>query len=157
MGSRLFRTVRNKHSLAYSIWASAELAVDFAKIYVAAEVDAARIEKAVSLCGREVRKLVDKPVSRRELDDVKNMRINGALLLGEGSEVQQRLLEYSVGTLGRVETTAQEIAGYESVTAEEVQSLASEIFRPENCSLALILPKDCKASPEKLREVLVNG
>ena len=157
MGSRLFRTVRNKHSLAYSIWAGAELAVDFAKIYVAAEVDAARIEKAVSLCGREIRKLADKPVSRRELDDVKNMRINGALLLGEGSEVQQRLLEYSVGTLGRVETTAQEIAGYESVTAEEVQSLASEIFRPENCSLALILPKDCKASPEKLREALING
>ena len=137
MGSCLFRTVREKHS--------------------AAEVDAVRIEKAVSLCGREIRKLADKPVSRRELDDIKNMRINGALLLGEGSEVQQRLLEYSVGTLGRVETTAQEIAGYESVTAEEVQSLASEIFRPENCSLALILPKDCKASPEKLREALVNG
>ena len=41
--------------------------------------------------------------------------------------------------------------------AADIQSLAAEIFRPENCSLALILPKDCKASPEKLREALVNG
>jgi predicted Zn-dependent peptidase len=157
MGSRLFRAVRDKHSLAYSIGARGGLAVDFAKISIGAEVDAARIEKAVSLCGREIRKLADKPVGRRELDDVKNKFINCALLVGEDSEVQQELLESSVGTLGRVETTAQEIAGYESVMAEEVQSLASEIFRPENCSLALILPKDCKASPEKLREALLNG
>ena len=85
------------------------------------------------------------------------MRINATLLFGEDSEVQQRLLEYSVGTLGRVETTAQEIANYEAMTADEIQTIASEIFRSENCSLALTLPRDCKASPEKLREALLNG
>lgn len=44
-----------------------------------------------------------------------------------------------------------------SVTAIEIQSLASDIFRPVNYSLALILPKDSKALPETLREALVNG
>ena len=44
-----------------------------------------------------------------------------------------------------------------SISAAELQALAAEIFRPENCSLALSLSKGCKASPEKLREALVNG
>ena len=157
MGSRLYRTVREKHGLAYSIWSYSSSEVDSGMIYVKAEVNAAHVEKALSLCGREIRKLTEKPVARRELDEFKNMRINDALLLGESSEVQQILLEHFLGTFGRVETTAQDIANYKSVTAEEIQFLAAEIFRPENCSLALILPHDCKATPEKLREALVNG
>ena len=156
MGSRLFKAVREKHGLAYSIYSYAAINVDSSVIYISAEVDAARVEKAMALCGRELRKRVEEPVGRRELDDVKNMRINAALLLGEDSTQQRILLEHALRTCGRVTTTAEDIASYKSVTAEEIQSLAAAVFCPENCSLALILPNDCKASPEKLRETLFN-
>ena len=157
MGSRLFKAVRERHGLAYSISSFAGIGVDTTDLSITAEVNAARVEKATALCGGELRKLVEKPVGRREFSDVKNMRINNALLLGEDSSLQRILLEHSLRAFGRVETTAEEIANYKSVTPGEIQSLASEFFRPENCTLAMILPHDCKASPEKLREALFNG
>ena len=39
-----------------------------------------------------------------------------------------------------------------AVTAEKIKAVADTIFRPENCNLALVLPNDSKADPEKLRE-----
>ena len=48
-------------------------------------------------------------------------------------------------------------ARFAAVSREEIRAAAEAILRPENGSLALILPNDCKADPEQLREALFNG
>ena len=50
--------------------------------------------------------------------------------------------------LGFVETPDEVVARISAVTAEDVRSLAAELFRPEAMSLALVLPRGAPDSPE---------
>lgn len=72
-------------------------------------------------------------------------------------ESEYDVLDMCLKVFKKIVPPEEEEARIRSISAAELQSLAAEIFRPENCSLALSLPKDCKASPEKLREALFNG
>ncbi len=156
LGSRLFQAVRRKRGLAYSIDSYILMYSDVTVFKVNAEVDVNNLAKVIILCGRELRKMVETPVSNRELKHAKNCLINGELLDGEDSYSRMRLLGHFLRRYGSVITTAEMIKIYESVTAQEIQQFAAEIFRPENCSLAMLLPNDCQVSPEKLRELLGN-
>lgn len=142
---------------AYSIHSCPGLSSDANTFHVRAEVDAANLEKAVGLCGRELRAMAAADVGRRELADKKTEFENALLLVGETSQSQRNNLEASLATWGAVVAPETHAARYRAVAAEEIRTLAAELFRPENCTLGLILPHDCKADPEKLREALFNG
>lgn len=155
--SRLFREIRERRGLAYSIYAHAAGHSDAGSFHVRAAVDPARLGKAIALCGRELRRMAERPVSARELADAKTLTSNALLLVGETSGDQRDILDGAVATLGRVEAPEERAARFRAVTREEIRAVASDIFRPDNCTLGLILPNDCKADPEKLREVVFNG
>ncbi len=157
MSSRLFRTVCDRHGLAYAIHALPIRNSDAGGFHVRASVDPARVEKALALCGRELRKIAEKPVGIRELADAKSLVANAMLLVGEHSGEQRVILDRSLTTLGVVEAPEEVAARFAAVSREEIRAAAEAILRPENGSLALILPNDCKADPEQLREALFNG
>lgn len=156
VGSRLFRRIRDRHGLAYSIHSCPGLSSDANTFHVRAEVDAANLEKALVLCGRELRAMATASVGRRELADKKTEFENSLLLVGETSQSQRNNLESSLATWGTVVALETHAARYRAVASEEIRTLAAELFRPKNCTLGLILPHDCKADPEKLREALFN-
>ena len=157
MDSRLFRRIRDRNGMAYSIHAAAHHYKGTGMFYVKAGLDPTRVEKAVALVGRELRALADRPVSNRELADTKGLLTGWNMFFGETSEEQRLVLQGSLRNRGFVMPPEQWVKGLRSITREQIQNLAADIIRPETCTLALILPNDCKADPEKLREALFNG
>ena len=92
-----------------------------------------------------------------ELEDAKASLSRRILLAGETSFEQMVRIEDMIHGIGFVETPEQAVAKLKAVTKEDIRSLAADLFRPENLTLSLVLPNDCKADPEKLREAMVDG
>ena len=156
--SRLFRSVRDRHGLAYSISADFGFYSDHGEFCVSAGVSPESLEKVLSLCGRELKELIRKPVGWEELARRREKFASLSIILNEDSgEVEYSVLDMCLKVYKKIVRPEEEEARIRGITATELQALAAEIFRPENCSLALSLPRGCKASPEKLREALLNG
>ena len=157
ISSRLFRSIRDRHGLAYDIHSYPLPYSDTGAFHVRGGFDSARLEKAIALCGRELRKVAQKPVGKQELSDAKERYASTLLVAGETTFAQASLLEQSIHDFGRVVSPEEEVEQMRAITREDIQALAAEIFRPENMTLALVLPAECKADPEALRRALVAG
>ena len=127
-------------------------------ICVSAGVSPESLEKVLSLCGRELKELIRKPVGWEELARRREKFASLSVILNEdSSEFEYNVLAMCLKVYKKIVRPEEEEVRIRSISAAELQALAAEIFRPENCSLALSLPKGCKASPEQLREALLNG
>lgn len=156
--SRLFRSVRERHGLAYSVGSYSSCHADHGQFCISAGVSPDSLEKALALCGHELKELVRKPVGRQELSLRREKFANLHVILSEvNCEGEYDVLEKCLKVYRKLIRPEDEDASIRSISAPELQDLAAEIFRPENCSLALSLPRNCKASPEKFREALLNG
>ena len=150
--------MRERHGLAYSVGACSNSYEDHGEFVVSAGVSADSLEKALSLCGRELKELIRKPVGRRELASRREKFASLFVLTSEGNcECEYDVLDMCLKVYKKIIRPEKEEERIRSISAAELQAIAAEMFRPENCSLALSLPKGCKASPEKLREALLNG
>ena len=155
--SRLFRSVRERHGLAYSVGAYSSCYEDHGQFCISAGVSPDSLEKALALCGHEIKELAQKPVGRQELALRREKFANLQVILSEDhSEGEYDVLDMSLKVYKKIVPPEEEVESIRSISASDLQNLAAEIFRPENCSLALSLPRNCNASPERLREILLN-
>ncbi len=141
MSSRLNQNIREKYGYCYNIYSFANMLSDTGDVGVYMGTDAGKVERSRKLIGRELEKLVAKPVSARTLSQAKS-QLKGSLMLGLES-MSNRMMR-----LGRIElaferyfTLDEVIASIDAVTAAEVQSLAAELFAPERLSTVAILPE----------------
>ena len=155
--SRLFRKIRERDGLAYHVDAFVRTADDKEEFCVEAEVNPDRIEKAVRQCGRELRELASRPTGRRELGCAKRMLTNMNLLAYETIYDKADYLDYELKSQRKAVVPKERHLDMEPVSGENIRVLAEEVFRPENGSLALMLPNDCPAHPKKLHEILWSG
>lgn len=155
--SRLFRKIRERDGLAYHVEAFVRSADDKEEFCVEAEVNPDRIEKAVRQCGLELHDLASRPTGRRELSCAKRMLTNMNLLAYETVFDKAELLDYELKLQRKATVPKERRLDLGPVSGEDIRVLAEEVFRPENGSLALILPNDCPSSPEKLHEILWEG
>ena len=156
--SKLYQSIRERHRLAYYVGASASGYVDYGEFYVEADVSPKSLEKAMALCGRELMSVVSKPIGIQKLAFMKEKFASLFVIINEPhSESEYDLLERSLKYFKKVPDIEEDEKCIRNISSDELQALAGEIFRPENCSLALRLPRECKVSPEKLRESIFNG
>jgi len=156
--SRLFRSVRERHGLAYSVGAYSNCHEDHGQFCISAGVSPDSLEKALALCGHELKELIRKPVGRQELALRREKFASlHAILSEDNCEGEYDVLDRCLKVYKKIARPEEEEACIRSISASDLQDLAADIFRPENCSLALSLPRKCKVSPEKLREALLNG
>jgi predicted Zn-dependent peptidase len=141
MSSRLSQNIREKYGYCYNIYSFTNMLADTGDFGVYMGTDASKDERSRKLIGRELEKLVQKPVSPRALSQAKN-QLKGSLMLGLES-MSNRMMR-----LGRIElafgryfTLDEVIASIDEVTAEEVQDLAAELFDPARLSTVAILPE----------------
>ena len=155
--SRLFRSVRERHALAYSVGSYSSCHADYGEFCISAAVSPSSLEKTLALCGRELRELVQKSVRRQELTLRREKFASLFVITNEGNcESEYNVLGMSMKVYKKILRPQEEEACIRSISAADLQNLAAEIFRPENCSLALSLPRNCKVSAERLREILFN-
>jgi len=140
MSSRMFLNVREKRGLCYSIHTSADTYFDTGTLSTYAGVPPQRFDEAVTAILEEYRRIAEETVEAKELAKVKEF-LKGKLTLSlEDSENVAHSLGSQELLKKEIKTPAEIKAKIDAVTAEEVQTLARELFIPANVCLTVIGP-----------------
>lgn len=138
MSSRLFQTVREQNGLCYSVYSfvSATQGVGILGIYVATNKNTEH--RAVKLICSECKKFCTKGVSQEELKRSKQQLKAAALMSLENTATRMTNNAKNQFIYGKAITSEEIEQGFDSVTAEQVQKLACEIFDFDNMSLSAV-------------------
>ena len=150
MSSRLFQEVREKKGLAYYIRTSAETNTDSGYLVTQAGVTNLKAEEAIKTILNEYRKIKETKISDEELSRAKE-HVKGNMLLN--LETSDELASFIAGQeilKKEILTPEKVFAEIDKVTAEDVQRVAFDIFKPEKLNLALIGPFKEKEKFEKI-------
>ncbi len=141
MSSRLNQNIREKYGFCYNVYSFMNMHGDAGDFGVYMGTDASKIDRAKKLIFRELDKLVDKPVSQRTLNQAKN-QVKGSIMLGLES-MSNRMMRIGRQELyfERYLSLDEIIAEIDRVCAEDVQQVAEELFRPDQFSTTVLLPK----------------
>ena len=140
MSSRLFQVIREQHGLAYSVQSSTSYFDDTGAVVVSAGLDTKRLERALKLILAEMRKIAKQPPSQLELRRAKDYSI-GQMRLGLESTTNQMMwLGEHLLAYGTIQTPQEVERRITAVTGEDVQKVASELFRDNHLSVAVITP-----------------
>lgn len=140
MSSRLFQEVREKRGLAYSIHTDIDRYIDTGAFVVSAGVVIDRTHEAVKTVLKELRKIKTRKVPKQELDRAREYII-GLTKMGMDRVMTQMLwAAESLLLSGKIMTPAEIIREFQGVTPEDIQRIASAIFRHDQLNLALIGP-----------------
>jgi predicted Zn-dependent peptidase len=142
--SRLFREIREKRGLAYSVGSYNEQYTDSGMVatYVGTRED--NVEEACAVIGAELERLRAEPVSAGELARAKE-NVKGRLVLSSESTAA-RMSRISRATLFGlpIESLDAMLAKVDAVTVEELSELAAELYGAERLSTACIgRDEDC--------------
>lgn len=140
MSSRLFREVRERRGLAYAVHSSYGLLADTGIFTISAGVDRAKLAESIQVCIGELEKLVAAPVPDEELRKAKEHAVGRfRLSLETAHAVGQRHGELLL-TRGEIEEVEDVVAALEAVTAEDVQRVASRVYRAGAMHCAVVGP-----------------
>jgi predicted Zn-dependent peptidase len=134
--SRLFQEVREKRGLAYAVYSYASQYVDTGHVGVYVGTRPDNVGKAMDVIAAELRRVVEDPVDAAELERAKeNVKGRTALSL-ESTLTRMNRLGGSILMDVPLLSLDEIVAALDAVTAEDVQSLAQELFAPERLSAA---------------------
>src|SRR5688572_1798357 len=154
MSSRLFQEIREKRGLVYSVFGYFRPYADVGQGVLSAGTDLDRVEETIEALVGELRKLRDVRVPEEELRRTKDLR-EGRLLMGfEDSRSVAAWIGSQEATYGEIKTPEEVMEKIEAVTADDVQKLSQELFRPDRLNLALIGPYSDPKPFAKLLEAL---
>ena len=156
MSSRLFQTMRERHGFAYSVFSFASLHHETGALQIAAGLDRKRSVKAMAVCGGILARLASTPMPKAEFERARQYAL-GSLRIGLESARSHMSWVGNGLTYNRLQTPAQIIAEIQSVKPEDVQAVAAEFFRPENMTLALVMPREDMPAPEAHRDALAEA
>lgn len=140
MSSRLFKEVRERRGLAYSVGSGTSRYLDTGTMSISMGVTREHMHEAITVTLHELRRLIDQPVEEPELDKARDYAA-GSFRLGLESAMSlgQRAGE-SLLMLGEIEPVDEVVAQLKAVTADDVQRVAARIFRNDNLALSVVGP-----------------
>jgi predicted Zn-dependent peptidase len=136
--SRLFREIREKRGLAYSVGSYIDQFVDDGAVAMYVGTRADNVGEACEIIGRELARLRDDGIEGEELDRAKE-HVKGRIVLGLESTAARmtrcaRSILYDIPLLSLDDL----LARIDAVTAEEVADLARTFYDPAALSAACI-------------------
>ena len=140
MSSRLFKEVRERRGLAYSIGSSVSRYNDVGVLSISAGVSADKVTETTKVIKAELMRLVNEPVGDEELTKARDYTIGNFRL---GLETPMALAQRAgdqllmLGGIEPIESVVEKLRG---VTADDVQRVAKLIFRKGNYSMAVVGP-----------------
>jgi predicted Zn-dependent peptidase len=140
--SRLFEKVREDAGLAYAIYTFTSSYFTSGTLGVYAAVAPENLVRALELCVGELRDLRDNPLDEEELALSREQIKVGVLMALESTSNRMSRLAKSMIYHGRIVPVDEIIAAVDAVTAEDVQSLAQELFRTELCTTVVLGPPE---------------
>jgi len=150
MSSRLFTEVRERRGLAYYVYGFNQGFTDTGTLFSQAGVDINRIDDAVTTIAGEFARIAAEPVGSEELEKARNYA-KGRLVLSLEDPKGMTMFGLRGEVLeNRLREPDEVLAGYDAVTADDIQRVAQDIIREDRLNLALIGPFEDAARFEPL-------
>jgi predicted Zn-dependent peptidase len=139
MSSRLFQSVRERHGLAYSVYSFASHYADAGMFGVYAGCHPKRVQQVLDISREELAAVAAGGLTAAELERGRGQMRGGFVLGLEDTGSRMSRLGKSELVYGELMTVNEVIAAIDSVTLDDVQEIAADLFtRPT--SLAVIGP-----------------
>jgi predicted Zn-dependent peptidase len=138
MSSRLFQNIRERQGLAYAVMSETMSYRDAGLLTVYAGTSGDKVERVVRSVVDEFRRMKQEPVTGEELSRAK-AQLKGSLTLSlesSGARMSNRARQEIY--LGSFQSLEEIFAEIDSVTSDEVQQLAREIFLTDRIALAAL-------------------
>ena len=140
MSSRLFKEVRERRGLAYSVSSSVSRHKDTGTFAVTAGVSPEKLDEAVTVIQQELVKLTEEPVPESELTKAREYTVGSfRLSLETPMALAQRAGEQLL-TMGEIEPIETVVERIESVSAGEILRVAQRVLVPEKITLVAVGP-----------------
>ncbi|MFH0857281.1 MAG: pitrilysin family protein [Candidatus Magasanikbacteria bacterium] len=150
MSSRLFIQIRERRGLAYMIRSGRENFIDSGYVYIQAGLEAKNIPKAIDVVVKEIEKLIEKGVSKQELEDAKT-HVRGAFTLAqESSSFQANWYAKEALFAHEIKTPEEWLELLDKVTEKDIIRIAKKIFVPGKMRVAIIGDVDETKIREKI-------
>jgi predicted Zn-dependent peptidase len=140
MSSRLFREVRERRGLAYSVNSGYGYLADAGVFTISAGVNREKLAETIEVCVAEATKLCDTLVPPEELHKAQEHNIGRfRLSLETAHSLGQRQGELLL-TKGEIESIESVVGQIEATTAEDVRRVAQRIWQDERLHCAAVGP-----------------
>jgi len=140
MSSRLFQNIREKQGLAYAVFSELTPYSDAGMFTVYAGTATETVGKVIDLTIAEFRAMKESPVSDEELLRAKN-HLKGSLMLSlESTSSRMSNLARQELYFGRFYSLDEILASIDTVTRDQVQSLAHDFFHTEKIAITVLGP-----------------
>ncbi len=140
MSSRLFQVIREDRGLAYSIYSTPSFFDDTGDLVVSAGCDTSKVEKALRLVMRELRRLCEVPPNRAELNRARDYVVGQIELGQESTENQMNWVGEQLLGYGKVVSPDEIKKKLCQVTASQIREVARDFFKPDRLNLAVVSP-----------------
>jgi len=140
MSSRLFLAVRERRGLAYYVGTEGYFYTDSGYLLNRAGVKLKKTQEAIQVVLEEMKQLAARKVPLRELTKAKEMLKGNLILNLEDSRFLAERYALQLILEGKIRTPQETLALIDKVSAEDIQRVASALFRPEKLNLTLVGP-----------------
>ena len=154
MSSRLFKEVRERRGLAYSVSSGSTRFLDIGSVSVSAGVTREHQEEALQVITAELQRLVDEPMGDEELARTKDyaagsfrLSLETPMALGQRRGTQL-LMD------GAIEAPDVTVERLRAVSAADIRRVAGRVFGQRRYSLAVVGPS---ADADRLDTILAGG
>ncbi len=138
MSSRLFQEIREKRGIAYAVHSFVATYMDTGLLGIYAGTSDEKIPVVIDLILEELKRLRRELLTEKEMAQVKELIKGNYLLSMENTDSRMIRLAKNEITFGKYITQHDVIASIDAVNAEDVRNLASDIFKADALSLAVI-------------------
>lgn len=140
MSSRLFKEVRERRGLAYSVGSGVSRYNDIGTMSISAGVTLEHLEEATQVIRDQLFRMRDEPAGEEEVTKARDFSTgNFRLGLESTMALAQRAGEMLLMT-GEIEPIEDVVASIAAVTPAEVQRVAQRLFKPGGFSMAVVGP-----------------
>lgn len=142
MSSRLNLEIREKYGIAYTIESNYTPMSDTGIFSIYFGTDAEKIEKAIKLIEKELKKIRDQKIGPIQLQQAKNKFI-GQIALSEENRMGLIIsMSKSLLDFNRVDSLDEVFAKINKVSASQILEIANEMFEPQSLSSLIFNPKE---------------
>jgi predicted Zn-dependent peptidase len=141
MNSRLNMVLREKRGYVYSIAAQFVPFTDTGLFVISFGTESSQMVKSISLVEQELRKLREEPLGKKQLAAAKEQMM-GQIAMGEENNVSfMMMMARNLLDLGRITTLDELFSQVKDTSAEELTTLANEIFKENKFSYLMMEPR----------------
>lgn len=138
MSSRLFQKIREKRGLVYSVYSYPTVYNDAGLFTIYAGMKPENLKEVINLVYDEVSLMLNKGISKNELDKSKE-QLKGNYILGlESTSSRMSSIGKSELLLGYIRTTDEILNMIESITMEGIEQIITSVFNLDRKGISIV-------------------